>query len=153
MSTPKPLDEYENALIQYLKRSKSPTLADVRAVWAWRNAVDSSAIGLGDLAASLWELCERLDVLGHSFSSFPGGSGGFGVLCDAAPEREWALLLKVDRTSLDCPDRVHWFRVVSVLCSRLYMAEVAKLPGYNHDATAGPFGGTWGPRQLQEASK
>jgi hypothetical protein len=137
----KPLDAYENALVVYLKRTPhGHKLTDVLAIWGWRNAVDPSIIHLSHVAECLWSLCERLDLLGHSFNHFPGGFGGYGVMCDAAPSRDWALLLSADRTALDDPDRVYWFRIVSVLCSRLYMAPVSKLVGYDHDATAGPFG-------------
>ncbi len=139
------LDPYENALVQVLKRSTTHTLADVLAIWGWRNAVDPSQIDVADVARCLFELCERLDLLGHSFNSFPGGFGAYGVLCDAVPSRDWALLLKPDSPYSEeaSLNRTYWFRIVSVLCSRLYMAEVSKLPGYDRHATVGPFGVRW----------
>ncbi len=138
----KPLDQYQNALIVHLKRSRKATLADVLAIWAWRCEMDPSHIELPLVAEHLWDLCERLDLMDHSLGSFPGGRGAFGVLCDAAPERYWALCLDGDGLS-DSPTETHlyWFRIVSVLCSRLRMAEVARLPGYDHEAKAGPFAG------------
>lgn len=137
--SPEPLDIYENALIQYLKRSQPPALSGVLEIWGWRCELEPSHIPLGDLATVLYALCERLDLLSHSLGSFPGGRGGFGVMCDAAPDRDWAQCLKVERTELDSPERVYWWRIISVLCSRLRMSEVAKLPGYNHETTNGPF--------------
>lgn len=133
-ASPAPLDQYENALAVYLKRTEQATLSDVLAIWAWRNEVDPSCIHVSHVAQCLWDLCERLGIMGHSLGSFPGGHGGFGVLCDAAPDREWALSLKVNRTELDSPERVYWWRILSALCSRLRMAKVSQLPGYNHDA-------------------
>ncbi len=140
MTIPTPLDPYENALVQLLKRSTTHTLADVLAIWGWRNATDPSHIDVADVARCLWTVCEKLDLLGHSFSSFPGGLGGFGVMCDAAPGREWALLLSYTPDADASDEHLYWYHIVSVLCSRLYMAEVAKLPGYDHHATVGPFG-------------
>ncbi len=131
-----PLTVYENALIAHLKRATVHRLSDVLAIWAWRNEIDPSYVNLSHVAECLWKLCERLDLLGHSFNSFPGGFGGYGVMCDAAPSRSWALLLTDDCSGLDLrEDRAHWYGVVSVLCSRLYMAKVSDLPGYDHDAT------------------
>ena len=68
-------------------------------------------------------------------------NGPFDLLCDAAPDREWALgLTERPGDPPMSPHNRYWWRIISVLCSRLYMAEVRKLPGYNHDATEGPFG-------------
>ncbi len=145
-TSPAPLSECDNALIQYLKRTPGTHhVIDVLSIYAWRVGMEDENMSfhLDDIASYLYALCERLDLLGHSLSSFPGGRGGFGVMCDAAPEREWALLLNPGMILTEptaSPDRRYWFRVISVLCSRLYMAEVAKLPGYDHDAVAGPFG-------------
>lgn len=142
-ANPEPLDTYENALVQYLKRTPKPTLVGVLAIWGWRSAMEPSYIQFGYLAEALWELCERLDLMDHSINSCPGGPGGFGVLCDAEPGREWALCLDAGdlKDPLTDPNRLYWFRIVSVLCSRLRMAEVARLPGYDHDAKVGPFAG------------
>lgn len=141
MST-QPLDKYENALVQYLKRNSDHYLDDLIVLYGWRVEMHPNTIlaNLPSVVEWVWKLCERCELLGHSFSSLPGGFGGFGVLCDATPSREWALLLKTGRSSLDDPNRLYWYRILSVLCSRLYMAEVVKLPGYNHDAMVGPFG-------------
>lgn len=144
---PQPLDEYENAVVQYLKRTHRPTLADVLAIWGWRHAVEPECVPLPHLAECLWRLCERCQLLGYSFAT-PGAFGGMGVLIDAAPTREWALLLDAGtRGPLDDPTRTYWWRVISVLCSRLLMAKVSDLPGYDHDATAGPFGHAGNPSQ------
>ena len=138
-----PLDQYENALIQYLKRSGNnctPRIEDIRAIWGWRCGIDPQHVRLTDLAESLYVLCERLDLLGPSLSNFPGGQGGFGVIADAAPDRVWTLNL-VGVPPEAGPDTHYWFRIIGVLCSRLRMSEVKKLPGYKRNASEGPFNG------------
>ncbi len=148
---PTPLDQYENALIVYLKRHHPSSLDGVRAIWGWRCGIAPSDIDVTDIADALYTLGERLNLLGHSLGNYPGGRGGFGVLCDAAPERTWALSLVGGPGAGESQERHYWFRVVSVLCSRLRMAEVAKLPGYDHDATVGPFGVA--PRPVPRATE
>ncbi len=146
----KPLDQYENALVVYLKRSKGPTLSGIFAIWAWRCAIepDYAARHVNLIAEALLALVERLDLM---HGGIAGPDGHAGLLNDAAPGREWALILhdladphhKPACYPEDEPNAVAWLdwaRLVAVLCSRLYMAEVRKLPGYNHDATEGPFG-------------
>lgn len=143
-NTPEPLDQYDNALIQYLKKSgnnNAPRLEDVRAIWGWRCGMTPECVRLTDIAESLYVLCEQLDLLGPSLSTFPGGRGGFGVIADAAPDRGWTLGLLGAAWVGDSPDNHYWFRIIAVLCSRLRLSEVAKLPGYNHNAKFGPFGG------------
>lgn len=147
--SPRPLSQYENALIQYLKKSGTscsshacqPRLEDLHAIWGWRCGVEPQYVRLTDLAESFYVLCERLDLLGQSFSNFPGGPGGFGVIADAAPERDWTINLAGRPGPGASGESHYWFRIVAVLCSRLRMSEVAKLPGYKHGATAGPFKG------------
>jgi len=142
--SPEPLDQYENALIQYLKKSgnnSAPRLEDVRAIWGWRCGMTPECVRLTDLAESLYELCERLDLLGSSISMFPSGRGGFGAIADAAPERLWALNLAGMPGPGESAEKHYWFRIVAVLCSRLRLSEVAKLPGYDHGAKLGPFHG------------
>ncbi len=146
-ASPEPLDQYENALVQYLKRScgnGNGKLADLMVIWGWRNEIRPELIHLSHLAECMNDLAERCDLLGHSMVH-PGAFGAMGVICDAAPDREWALSL--DRhepwwsiTDIDMQTWRYWSRIVAVLASRLRMAEVSKLPGYDHDATAGPFG-------------
>lgn len=141
-SSLEPLDQYDNALIQYLKRTHKPTFNGVIAIYSWRVAMDPSYVlrSLSAVASHLWELCEQYDLLGASFSSSPVAFGGLGVMVDAAPGREWALLLQENHTDpLASPDRLYWWRIISVLCSRLMMTNVSKLPGYNGDATEGPM--------------
>ncbi len=137
---PTPLDQYENALIVYLKRASPPSLDGVCAIWGWRCGIYPSDVHATDIAESLYDLCERLDLLGHSMGHYPGGTGGFGVLCDAAPERLWTLYLDGMPGAGESQEAHYWFRVVAVLCSRLRGALVSKLPGYDHNATVGPFG-------------
>lgn len=145
-SAPALLDRYDNALIRHLKRcsgAKVP-LNDILALYAWRVEMNPDYVAhhLPSVADYLYQLCERLHLLGASFAS-PVAFGGLGVMRDAAPDREWALLLDVGATGplADSSTRVYWRRIVSVLCSRLMMAKVADLPGYDHEAEAedGPF--------------
>lgn len=92
------------------------------------------------IAECLWDVCERFDLIGHGSMS-PAYPGAFGVIADAFREDSWF--------ALDCGtvpvaeatnERNRWCRLIAVLCSRLFLAEVSKLPGYDHNATEGPFG-------------
>jgi hypothetical protein len=142
MPSTRPLDQYENALIQYLKRSNPPALTDLLKIWGWRCGVDWEDIPLAYLAEAMMEVAERYDLLAYSFAT-PGARGAMGVMIDAAPGREWALCLDVGKEWTDStidPHLLYWGKIISVLASRLRMAEVVKLPGYDHEATVGPFG-------------
>jgi hypothetical protein len=141
-SAPAPLDQYENALCQYLKRTvNEPTrLRDLQAIWGWRNAIPADHVPLWHLAGCMWECCERLGLMGCS-NTIPLEHGPLGVLMDAAPDRAWMFRLEVDpeRAAEEGERFDYWVRIIAVLASRLRMAEVSKLPGYDHDATEGPF--------------
>lgn len=137
------LDQYDNALIQYLKRTNKPKLSGIVSIWAWRCCIEEQYVyrDLPAIAHHLYEVCEECDLLGASSSSSPIGFGGFGLMVDAAPSRAWMLSLDAGNTDgpLTDPDRAYWWRILSVLCSRLTMSEVSKLPGYNHEAKVGPM--------------
>ncbi len=130
------------------------TLTGVIDLWAWSRGIEAAyaALHISHIADALCHLVERLDLVGISMTGF---SGAAGLFADAEPTREWALGLAdlnpqsgapvclyrpCDGTPTQIRAWHYWARLVSVLCSRLRMAEVARLPGYDHDATVGPFG-------------
>jgi hypothetical protein len=138
-----PLDEYENALIQYLKRCACtpPKLADLLTIWGWRNAVSPEIIPLSHLAECMWAIVARYDLFGCS-NTIPMIRGPLGIYADAAPDRVWMFSLDLGSVPIRqvTPERDHWCRLIAVLASRLMMAEVSKLLGYDHQANLGPFG-------------
>ena len=140
---PAPLDRYENAIVQHLKRSPKPAFGDLLLIWGWRNSCRASDIPLSHLAERMYDLADRCGLLGMSFAT-PGASGGMGVLIDASPCREWACIFHelpdTNRSPLYVAERAYWIRVISVLASRLMLAPVDQLPGYDHESAAGPFG-------------
>ncbi len=155
-ANPEPLDEFDNAVCQYLKRSTHPTLTGILDLWAWSRGIEPAyaSLHLSHIAEHLCVLVERLDLVGVSMT---GHRGAAGLFADADPCRAWCLCL-VDlnpqggtprcqyvpssrEARIDQIDSWYqWARFISVLCSRLRMARVADLPGYDHNATAGPFG-------------
>jgi hypothetical protein len=150
-STPvQPLDEYENALIQYLKHHArtSPRLSDLLAIWSERNAIAPDRIPLDHLAECMWEIVERYGLFGCS-NTIPVIHGPLGIYADAAPDRTWMFSLEYDTPSNPAKGiaaleqyaaYLYWSQIIAVLASRLMMAEVSKLPGYDHKASFGPFG-------------
>lgn len=138
--TPPPLSECDNALIQYLKRDLKGKISDIVSIFGWRCEMDVAYVKLPDIAHWMNKVCETYDLLGPSFAS-PVEFGSMGVIVDAAPNREWALSLQLDCPNLsDLQTWNYWGRIIAVLASRLRMSRVSDLPGYNHDATVGPFG-------------
>jgi hypothetical protein len=137
--TIQPLDQYENALIQYLKHHArtSPRLSDLLAIWSERNGIAAKHIPLDHLAECMWDIVARYNLFGCS-NTIPMIRGPLGIYADAAPERAWQFGLDTvvfGRTRDD-----HWCNLIAVLASRLMLTEVSKLPGYDGQASFGPFG-------------
>lgn len=125
-----PLDQYENALVQYLKRSSQARLTDIIAIYGWRCEINPDHISIVHMTESIHGLCARCGLLGNPFD----------LLADASPDSMWRFGLSDAATEENShPTTRYWAGVIGVLCSRLRMAEVAKLPGYNHEAAVGPF--------------
>lgn len=129
-----PLDQYDNALIQYLKRSHHARLPDILAIWGWRCGMEPECISLPHLAEAMLEIVQRFDLLERN-------DGVIGLYHDASPDQQWRFGIETGNVpiQLATENRAHWVRLIGVLASRLRMAECAKLVGYNHNALVGPF--------------
>ncbi len=132
---PTPLDQYENALIQYLKRTarQAAKLDDLKALMAWRCEIEPQYVDLIALAEWVYEL-----VMWVKPPAVP-----FDLWVHASPSQAWKYgALETGPVPIKEADDnlVHYARLLAVLCSRLRLTEVAKLPGYDHNATVGPFG-------------
>jgi hypothetical protein len=141
--TVKPLDQYENALIQYLKKTfgGESRLSDLVTLFAWRCNLDRQYVDLPAIAHFMLETVEKSNALGPR--------GIYQLYHDAAPDRQWQFGLKDDTKPREpgfmsshseaVETHGHWVRLIRVLSSRLRLTEVVTLPGYNHEAQEGPF--------------
>lgn len=113
------LDEWDIALIRYLKSSGPNTVDGLKAVWARRNACEAKYISVADLAERMMEI-----VVGLGLAPVTR------LLREAAPDRQW-------QYSLEAPDG-YWGDWLRALSSVLRSAEVRHLPGYREAVTAAP---------------
>jgi hypothetical protein len=131
ITPPAPLDIYENTLVHYVKHSRVPRLESLRQIWGERNYLPPQYVPLWHLAECMGGMADRFSLLccGGGYPVFPGW---LGVYADAAPGRKWATGLQYDEGELSEDDR-HWARLIAVLSSRIMLAKISDLPGYDGD--------------------
>jgi len=119
------LDEWDFAVIYYIKRSQNRTIEDVKNIWRERCGLDEDyPISAQDLVNHFLPIVLKIGEENRSLNY-----SALSIIEDASPENIWKCHNMIEGETDQ--NEAYFGRIFSVICSRLRLCEVKYLPGFN----------------------
>jgi hypothetical protein len=119
------LDEWDLAIIYYIKRSQNRTIEDVKNIWRERCYLpEEYTVSAQDLVNHFLPIALKIGEENRN-STY----SVLSIVEEASPENVWKCQNMIEGEKDQ--SEIYFGRIFSVICSRLRLCEVKYLPGFH----------------------